>query len=74
MTFVRVKVTVMVTPSFEEVPIEIKANWLGTIVAHADKPTPCIEFNKEYRAAPFLVDGRGEFGSDLRFAAGLTSS
>jgi hypothetical protein len=53
---VRVKETVMVTPDFEDHPIEIKAGWLGTIIAHADKPIPLIEFNEEYRGKPFLVD------------------
>jgi hypothetical protein len=53
---VRVKETVMVTPCFEDNPIEIKAGWRGTIVAHADKPTPCIEFNEEYWGEPFLAD------------------
>lgn len=53
---VRVKETVMVTPNFEDNPIDIKAGWEGTIVAQADTPTPCIEFNEQYRGAPFLVD------------------
>jgi hypothetical protein len=53
---VRVKSTVIVTPNFEDDPIEIKAGWRGTIIAHADKPTPCVEFNEEYRGEPFLVD------------------
>jgi hypothetical protein len=53
---VRVKSTVIVTPNFEDDPIEIKAGWRGTIIAHADKPTPCVEFNENYRAKPFLVD------------------
>ena len=53
---VRVKETVMVTPNFEDDPIEIKAGWRGTIIAHADKPTLCVEFNEEYRGEPFLVD------------------
>ena len=53
---VRVKETVMVTPNFENDPIEIKAGWRGTIVAQADTPTPCIEFNEEYRGEPLLVD------------------
>ena len=53
---VRVKETVMVTPNFEDDPVEIKAGWRGTIVAHADKPTPCIEFNEDYRGQPFLAD------------------
>jgi hypothetical protein len=43
---VRVRETVMATPDFEDEPIEIKAGWRGTIIAHADKPTPCIEFNE----------------------------
>jgi hypothetical protein len=30
--------------------------WRGTIVAHADKPKSCIEFNEKYRGEPFLVD------------------
>jgi hypothetical protein len=33
---VRVKETVAVTPNFEDDPIEIKAGWGGTIIAHAD--------------------------------------
>jgi hypothetical protein len=53
---VRVKETVVVMPHFENEPIEIKAGWRGTIIAHADKPTPCIEFNEDYRGKPFLVD------------------
>ena len=53
---VPVKETVMVTPNFEDEPIEIKAGWRGTIVACADTPTPCIEFNEEYRGESFLVD------------------
>jgi hypothetical protein len=43
-------------PNFENEPIEIKAGWRGTIIAHADKPTPCVEFNEKYRGKPFLVD------------------
>lgn len=46
----------MVTPNFEDDSIEIKAGWEGTIVAQADTPTPCIEFNEQYRDQPFLVD------------------
>jgi hypothetical protein len=53
---VRVKETVTVTPTFEDEPIEIKAGWRGTIIAHADKPTPCVEFNESYRGEPFIVD------------------
>ena len=53
---VRVKETVMVTPNFEDDPIEIKAGWRGTIIAHSDKPMPCVEFAEEYRGNPFLVD------------------
>jgi hypothetical protein len=53
---VRVKETVTVTPNFEDDPIEIKAGWEGTIIAYADKPTPCVEFNESYRREPFLVD------------------
>jgi hypothetical protein len=53
---VRVRETVIATPTFEDAPIEIKAGWRGTIVAHADKPMPCVEFNEEYRGEPFLVD------------------
>ena len=53
---VRVKETIMVTPNFEDEAIEIKAGWRGTIIAHADKPTPCVEFNEGYRGEPFLVD------------------
>jgi hypothetical protein len=53
---VRVKETVLATPNFEDRPIEIKAGWHGTIIAHADKATPCIEFNEQHRAQPFLVD------------------
>jgi hypothetical protein len=53
---VRVKETVMVTPNFEDEPIEIKAGWRGTIVAQADKPTPCVEFNEKYRGRFFLMD------------------
>jgi hypothetical protein len=53
---VRVKETVMATPNFEDTPVEIKAGWYGTIIAHADKPTPCVEFNEDYRGKQFLVD------------------
>jgi hypothetical protein len=53
---VRVKETVLVIPWDKEDPIEIKAGWQGTIVAHADTDTPCIEFNEEYRGENFLVD------------------
>jgi hypothetical protein len=53
---VRVKQTVLATPWFEDDPIEVKAGWEGTIVAHADTDTPCIEFNEEYRGENFLVD------------------
>jgi hypothetical protein len=53
---VRVKETVVATPTFENDPVEIKAGWRGTIIAHSDKPIPCIEFNKQYRGQPFLVD------------------
>jgi hypothetical protein len=52
---VRVKETVIVIPNFEDEPIEIKAGWRGTIIAHADKPTPCIEFTN-YHEIPVLVD------------------
>ena len=52
---VRVNKTVTVTPNFEDDPIEIQAGWRGTIIAHADKPTPCIEFTN-YREIPILVD------------------
>jgi hypothetical protein len=52
----RVKETVMLTPNFEDDPIEIKAGWRGTIIAHADKPVPCVEFAEEYRGRPFLAD------------------
>jgi hypothetical protein len=27
-----------------------------TIIAHADKPMPWVEFTDEYRGKPFLVD------------------
>jgi hypothetical protein len=54
---VRVKQTVMATPDLEDDPIEIKAGWEGTILAYADKPTPCIWFdNESYRGKPFVVD------------------
>ena len=53
---VQVNETVMATPDLEDEPIEIKAGWRGTIIAHADKPTLCVEFNEEYRGEPFLVD------------------
>jgi hypothetical protein len=46
----------MVTPNFEDHPIEIKAGWRGTIVAQADTPTPCVEFDEEYRGKASLVD------------------
>lgn len=52
----RVKETVIVTPNFEDDPIEIKAGWRGTIVAQADTPTPCVEFYEQYRCKPFLAD------------------
>jgi hypothetical protein len=51
-----VKETVVVMPNFENETIEIKAGWRGTIVAHADKSIPCIEFNECYRGEPFIVD------------------
>ena len=53
---VRVKETVSATPWFEYDPIEIQSGWEGVIVALADTPTPCIEFNEKYRGEPFLVD------------------
>ena len=53
---VRVKETVMVTPWFEDDPIEIQAGWEGAIIAQADTDTPCIEFNEKYRGQPFVVD------------------
>jgi hypothetical protein len=53
---VRVKETVTVTPNFEDTPIQIQTGWHGTIIAHADKPMPCVEFNESYRGKPFLVD------------------
>jgi hypothetical protein len=63
---VRVKETVMVTPNFENDPIEIKAGWRGTIVAQADTPTPCIEFNEEYPGRTFSGGlGRDKSGSRL---------
>ena len=52
---VRVKETVTVTPNFEDDPIEIQAGLCGTIVAHADKAIPLIEFTN-YREIPILVD------------------
>jgi hypothetical protein len=53
---IRVRKTVLPTLTFEDDPIEIRAGWLGTIIAHADKPTPCVEFAEEYRGEPFIVD------------------
>lgn len=53
---VEVRATVVVTPDFEDEPIEIKAGWRGTIIGHADNPTPCIWFNENYRGKPFIVD------------------
>jgi hypothetical protein len=53
---VEVRATVVVTPVLEDEPIEIKAGWRGTIIAHAEKPTPCIWFNESYRDKPFLAD------------------
>jgi hypothetical protein len=35
--------------------VEIKAGWKGTIIAHADKPTPFVEFTN-YSEEPILVD------------------
>jgi hypothetical protein len=52
---VRVKETVMAIPWFEYDPVEIQSGWQGAIVALADTPTPCIEFNEKYRGKPFLV-------------------
>jgi hypothetical protein len=49
---VRLKETVIVIPNFEDEAIETKAGWRGTIIAHADKPTPCID----YHEIPVLVD------------------
>jgi hypothetical protein len=48
---VHVKETVRATPNFEDTPVEIKAGWCGTIIAHADKPMPCVEFNEDYGAS-----------------------
>ena len=63
---VRVKETVLVTPWFEDNPIEIKAGWEGTIVTQADTDTPCVEFNEEYRGVNLSRGpGRRQFGSDL---------
>ena len=45
------KETVRATPNFEDTPVEIKAGWCGTIIAHADKPMPCVEFNEDYGAS-----------------------
>jgi hypothetical protein len=54
---VRVKQTVMATPDLEDDPIEIQSGWEGTIIAYADKPTPCIWFdNESYRGNPFVAD------------------
>lgn len=53
---VEVRATVVVTPIFEDEPIEIQSGWRGTIIAHADKPTPCIWFNEGYRDKAFLVE------------------
>lgn len=53
---VHVKETVLVTPWDKDDPIEIKAGWEGTIVAHADTNTSCVEFDEEYRGENFLVD------------------
>jgi len=54
---VRVKQTVKATPDLEDEPIEIQSGWEGTIIAYADKPTPCIWFdNESYRGKPFLVE------------------
>jgi hypothetical protein len=53
---VQVNETVKATPDLEDEPIEIKAGWRGTIIGHADKPTPCILFDESYRGKPFIVD------------------
>ena len=53
---VEVRATVVATPDLEDEPIEIKAGWRGTIIARADKPTPCILFDESYRDKPFIVD------------------
>jgi|HubBroStandDraft_6_1064221.scaffolds.fasta_scaffold4771203_1 hypothetical protein len=53
---VEVRATVVVTPDLEDEPIEIKAGWRGTIIAHAERRTPCIWFNESYRDKPFIVD------------------
>ena len=45
---VRVKEIVMATPNFEDTAVEIKSGWRGTIIANADKPTPCVEFNEDH--------------------------
>ena len=51
---VRVKKTVVVTPNFEDDPIEIEAGWRGTIVACADTPTSCVELLKNTVVHLFL--------------------
>jgi hypothetical protein len=53
---VEVRATVVATPDLEDEPVEIKAGWRGTIIGHADKPTPCIWFDESYRGKPFLVE------------------
>ena len=63
---VRVNETVIATPNFEDTPVEIKAGWRGALIADADKPTPCLEFNEDYRGKPILGGpGRYQFGSGL---------
>jgi hypothetical protein len=42
---VRVKETVTVTPIIDDLPVEIKAGWEGTIVAGAYTLMPMVEFN-----------------------------
>jgi hypothetical protein len=50
---VRVKETVLVTPNFEDIPIEIKAGWRGAIVAQADTPTHVLSLTKITGASHF---------------------
>ena len=52
---VRVKETVMATPITDDIPVEIKAGWTGTIGACADTHAPMVEFT-EYRDEPIIVN------------------
>jgi hypothetical protein len=51
---VRVRQTLMATPTTDYLPVEIKVGWIGTIVECADTHAPMVEFT-EYREEPIIV-------------------